>query len=414
MTEPETVTLVDRGRWFAALSGPFDPVVLLEALGDLTPAEAVDVTVDLASVCDTSDQVGWLMRWTVRRDVLNALAASDGLESAVQWRREHPRDSATDDLLAALSGTGSFSEAGISQTLSAPLEQEPLTRMAVALDRAGAHAPASEAREAVRSAVGRADAGVRAKVMLDRGFFGREDELESAERWLTHPQSSRPVKALFVNGLPGIGKSTFIDEVARRASDRVPPWIVVRLDFDRGGLDIQDRVGLTMEISRQIERELGEDAAALRAARRAAAGAGATSSPYVKGGAGRARLPDELTRVLGEALRASGSAVLLILDTVEVLRGRGETHPLRLFETLDELCSRGLRPLSVIAAGRGEPLDIVPERIGDRIELGGLDDDSADGLLGGFDVAPESYSRIREVSDGIPLVLRLGALAVQE
>jgi hypothetical protein len=414
MSEPRTVTPAERGRWFAALSGPFDPLALLEALGDLSNAEAVDVTVEISSVCDTSDPVGWLIRGSVRRDELNALAESGGLESAIAWRREHPLDPATDDLLAALTGTGSYTVAGVSETLNAPLTQAPLTRMSVALDRAGAHAPASDARDAVRSAVGRADAGERAKVMLERGFFGREAELARAEAWLSHPQIGRPVTAMFINGLPGIGKSTFIDEVARRAREDVPPWIVVRLDFDRGGLDIQDRVGLTLEISRQIAWEMGEDAAALRSARLVAAGTGSTSYPSVKGGPGRARIPEELTRVLGDALRASGRRVLLILDTVEVLRGRGETHPQRLFETLDELCGRGLSPLSVIAAGRGEPLDIIPERIGERMELGGLDDDSSDGLLGGFDIEPAAYPRIREVSDGIPLVLRLGALAVQE
>lgn len=414
MSDPETVTIVDRGRRFAALSGPFDPVVLLEALGGLSPDEAVDVAVDLASVCDTTNPVGWLMRGTVRRNELNALAQTDALESALEWRRKHAHDSATGDLLAALEGTGSFTDEGISQTLNDPLEPEPLTRIAVALDRAGAHAPAIGSREAVRSAVGRADAGERAKVLLERGFFGREEELERAAAWLSRPYSARPpVTALFINGLPGLGKSTFIDEVARRATDQVLPWIVVRLDFDRGGLDVQDRVGLAMEITRQIAWELGKDAAALRSARLAAAGTGARSTPNVKGGSRRASIPDELTRVLGGALRASGRGVLLILDTVEALRGRGETHPQRLFETLDELFTRGLSPLSIIAAGRGEPLDTIPERIGDRIELGVLDDDSADGLLGGFAIERAAYPAIREVSDGSPLVLRLVALSVQ-
>ncbi|GAA2000819.1 AAA family ATPase [Microbacterium ulmi] len=414
MSEPETVTLADRGRWFAALSGPFDPVALLEALGDLSPAEAMDVTVDLSSVCDTSDPVGWLMRGTVRRDELDVLAESGRLATALEWRRAHERSAPTDDLLAALTGTAPFTEEGISAALQPPLDHEVLTRMSVALDRAGVHAPASASREAVRSAVARADAGARANAMLSRGFFGREDELSRAEAWLGRPRSRRPVTALFVNGLPGIGKSTFIDEVARRAAEQAPPWIIVRLDFDRGGLDIQDRVGLTMEITRQITRELGEDAAALRTARLLAAGAGPATNPSVKGGDARAHIPDELARVLGDSLASSGRRVLLILDTVEVLRGRGETHPLRLFETLDELCDRGLSPLAVIAAGRGEPFDIIPERTAERVELGGLDDDSADGLLGGFDIEPAVYPRIRGVSDGIPLVLRLGALAVRE
>ena len=88
----------------ARLTGVNLLAVMQEALGDLSPAEAVDVTVDLASVCDTTDPVGWLMRGTVRRDELNALAQDDELESAIQWRREHAQDPATDDLLAADAG----------------------------------------------------------------------------------------------------------------------------------------------------------------------------------------------------------------------------------------------------------------------------------------------------------------------
>ena len=177
-------------------------------------------------------------------------------------------------------------------------------------------------------------------------------ELERAAAWLGRPQSGRPVTALFINGLPGIGKSTFIDEVARRASQSDPPWIVVRLDFDRGGLDVQDRIGLALEITRQIAWELGEDAAALRSARLAAAAAGATSSPNVKGSSGALPHPRRADPRARRRAARIGSPVLLILDTVEVLRGRGETHPHRLFETLDELCDRGLQP----AVGhRGRP-----------------------------------------------------------
>lgn len=403
--------VIQRARWFAALSGPFDPVALLDALGDVGDAEAMDVTVDLASACDTSEPAGWLMRGSVRRREITALAEAGRLDAALRWRREHARDAATADLLDALSGAGPYTRAGISEALAGRLEREPLTRMAVALERAGTQAPAHKTLDAVRAALGRVDAVDRAHVMLDRGFYGRETEITRAENWLNHPHTRRPVTALYVNGLPGIGKSTLIDEVIDHASGQSPPWIIVRLDFDRGGLDVRDLVGLTMEISRLVSRELGPASVSLRPARLHAAGAGSTTGPNVKG-AGRDRIPDDLSLALGQAVRASGRPVLLMLDTMEVLRGRGQTHPLRLFETLDELCERGLQPLAVIAAGRGQALDGVPERIGERIELAELDDLSADQLLDQFHLAPAVTPRIREVSAGIPLVLRLGARLV--
>ncbi len=254
------------------------------------------------------------------------------------------------------------------------------------------------------------------KVMLDRGFFGREAELARAANWLSHPQHA-------VGRSPPCSSTGFRGSASRRSSTRslgapatsIPPWIVVRLDFDRGGLDIQDRVGLTLEITRQIAWELGEDAAALRSARLVAAGTGSTSYPNVKGGPGRARIPDELTRVLGEALRASGRKVLLVLDTVEVLRGHGETHPQRLFETLDELCERGAsaRCRSWL---QDEASRSTSSRSASASGSSWADSTTTAPTACSVDStsSPRRIPRIREVSDGIPLVLRLGALAVQE
>ncbi len=249
--------------------------------------------------------------------------------------------------------------------------------------------------------------------MLDRGFFGRTSDLAAIADWLDRPVSSRPVTALFISGLPGIGKSSLVDEAARRAASAATAWIVVRLDFDRGGLDVQDRVGLTLEIGRQVAIELGESAASLRQARLVAAGATPTSSPDVKGW-GRERVPDELAKALGAAIESSGRPVLMMLDTLEVLRERGDTHPARLFDCIDELCDRGLRPLAVISAGRGDALDCAPERIGWRVDLEGLDPVAAEALLVSLDVPTEAATQITELADGNPLVLRLAALAVRE
>lgn len=411
MSGREAVPLVTRARRFAALSGPFDPVALLAALDVVGDEDAMKVAVDLASVCDTSEPEGWLMRGTVRRDQLDTLAAGGMLQSAIDAQRAHPHDVRTGDLLDALSGSGPYSTAGMKRALKPPLERELLTRMAVALDRAGAHAPAHGSLETLRAALGRADEGARADAKAKRGFYGRKAEMKRAEAWLSHPHIRGPVKALLVTGIPGVGKTTLIDEIARRASGQRRPWIVVRLDFDRGGLDIQDRVGFTIEVSRLVARELGPDAAGLRSARLAASEAGSSTGPHVKGAA-RDHIPDELSLVLGDAIRAGRRPVLLILDTLEALHTRGETHPRRLFETLDALCDRGLQPLSVIAAARPETLAGVPERIGDRIELTGLDEKAADRLLARLDVAPAMFPRIKEVSGGIPFALRVGAVAV--
>lgn len=56
---------------------------------------------------------------------------------------------------------------------------------------------------------------------------------------------------------------------------------------------------------------------------------------------------------MGAAVRSHGGQVVLVLDTLEVLRGHGETRPILLFEVLDNLVRAGLSPISIIAAGRG-------------------------------------------------------------
>jgi hypothetical protein len=410
----ETKAPVALARRFAALSGAFDPKSLLDVLGTVPPKVALAVTVDLADACDTGSEGGkWLMRGSVRQRELDSWATEGELDEAIEWRRQLPSDAATDDLLDALIGSGPYAASAVQQTISTEADRETLNRIAVALDRAGERAPAYGILEAVRSALGRLDAHVRAEAMLGRGFFGRESELAQIAQWLSQPITTRPVKALFITGLPGIGKSTLVDEAARRAASAEPPWMIVRLDFDRTGLDVQDRVGLTLEISRQVAIALGDEAATLAQARLAAAGATSTSGPDVKGEA-REHVPYELSGVLGEVVGRAGRPILMILDTMEVLRGRGETHPERLFDCLDELCDRGVRPLAAIAAGRGDALDSAADRVGLPIELGGLDPMDADAMLTALGVPSAAFAQIRDLADGNPLVLRLAALAVRD
>ena len=403
-----------QARRFAALSGSFDPRTLRGVLRDASADVTLAVLADLADVCDTGHQEDrWLMRGNVRQREIDNLAAAGELEDAIAWRRSLPVDEATDDLLAALAGSGGFGEDVVRATIDRDADRDTLKRIAVALDRAGERAPAHAALTAVRSALGRLDMRDRADAMLSRGFFGRVNETDEIAAWLSRPIKSPPVTALFISGLPGIGKSTLVDEAARRAASATPPWILVRLDFDRSGLDVQDRVGLTMEIARQISIELGDTAADLRHARLLAAGATSLPDPDVKGER-REHVPDELSRALGDAVRSAGRPILMILDTLEVLHGRAQTHPGRLFDCLDELCDRGLTPMAVIAAGRGDALEGSEKRIGHRIDLGGLDVANADALLTRLEVPSEAFPEIREIADGNPLVLRLAGLAVRE
>jgi AAA ATPase domain len=415
------VGAIERARQFAALSGAFDPKDALTVLEDLAaddPTDLVAVASELASACDTAlpgDRPTWLMRGPERRWELEALNEHMGIREAVTWRRQTAGAAAdTLDLLDALLGEGLFDDQTVQSRIEAGGPRYELERIAVALDRTGRLAPAGGRLDAVRAALTRLDGEERNRALLAGGFVGRDAEMAEIALWLDVPSQPPPIQALFVSGLPGIGKSTLLEGAVQAARESSRRWLVVRLDFDRAGLDVQDQVGLTVELARQISAELGEHAHALRDARLEASGAPlAETVPAVKGEA-RSRIPTSLARTLAAEVQAVARPVLLVLDTLEILRGRGETHPRRLFSWIDQLVSFGLAPMSALAAGRGDALDSAPERTGRRIDLPGLDDASADRLLAGLEVPASSFGAIRAIAQGSPLVLRLAATVVRD
>ncbi len=414
------IAAIDRVRRFAALSGVFDPRDALTVLEDVAAdvSGLVAVASQLASACDTGlpgDRPGWLMRGPERRWELEGLAERMGIGEAVAWRRRAATAAAdTLDLLDALVGEGLFDDRSVQSRIEAGGPRQELERIAVALDRAGRFAPAGDRLDAVRAALTRLDAEERNRALLGAGFVGRDAEKAEIALWLDVPSPATPIQALFVSGLPGIGKSTLLEEAIRAARKSTRRWLVVRLDFDRAGLDVQDRIGLTVELARQITAEIGEHAHALRDARLEASGVPLSETgPAVKGEA-RDKVPTPLVRTMTAQVQASARPVLLVLDTLEILRGRGETHPKRLFDWIDQLVDMGLAPISILAAGRGDALDSAPGRIGRRIDLPGLDDASADRLLTSLGVPSSSFSAVRAIAEGSPLVLRLAAAVARD
>ena len=408
---------IQTAKRFAALSGPFAPSDAILAITDVEDTDAlVAVAAHLASTCDTrqGDGTSWLMREPERHWILGEITKEGALKDAVAWRRDQlPTDETTLDLLDALEGVGMFSDAAIERRITAGGSRSDLERIAVALERAGPHAPAHDREEGVRASLTRLDVEARGQALLDRGFFGRDDELAVMDRWIANPVYSRPVTALFITGLPGIGKTTLLEEAVRRAIAADPQRAEVRLDFDRAGLDALDWIGLTLELARQVAAQVPEHAAALRQARLVAAG-GDSPIGMTKGDLGRQRVPKELAETVATTLRSTGRSVLLILDTLEVLRGRGQTHPGRLFDWLDEMVSFGVAPISVLAAGRGDAFDGSPERVGSGINLPGLEEPDAVSLMTKLGIPEASFADVIELAEGNPLVIRLAARVIEQ
>lgn len=413
---PDFDALTEAARRYAALQGAFAPEAAVKAaMGDRSttdPILAARVLSSLRKECTvergTTGET-WLMRPGARRKTLG------GASSATDWIAERAEPAAT-PVQEALAGQGDFAPDALDAMIAGGAEPERLGTIAVALDRAGPSAPGFGRLVQIRSALNAARAEARSEALLAGGFFGREAELARLADWIAHPQEKPPLRTIHVSGLPGIGKSYLLERVIQMARlDHRP--ILVTLDFDRSGLNVLDLHGFFEEISRQIGDALPEAAGRLRDMRLRSAERRATES----GSSARASLPRELLDAMGKAVAASGRRVLAVFDTLEVLRSRGETRVMTLFDHFDLLAEYGLRPLALISAGRGDALDPVRKRAGHPVErveadirLDGLEDSAARVLLETHGVPKPLWPRILPLAQGIPLLLTLAAKALTE
>lgn len=391
---------------YAALRDGFAPrdavAAAEEAMGSdsLSTLQTARLLTELrARVAETSADKVWSLHNLARQ---SALSKAD-LETATAAIVE---DS---EIVQALRGTGTYSETAVDDLIAEVAALDTIDHAAVerlrgivaGLDRAGSRAAAYPLLAKAVAALNKVEDHARSARLLRREFAGRHAELRRIRDWVASGQSTPPVETLFVTGLPGIGKSYLLDRAVAEARHDSRP-IVLRLDFDRNGLTLNDADKIVHELSRQLGNSLPEHSDALRRMRLKYASSSTERSDL---------LPTELVDTMGEVVRASELRLILVLDTLEVLRGHGETHPRRLFELLDTLVERGVAPMAVLSAGRGDALDPVRKRIRKPVmELGGLGREEADTLLGRLGVNPDLFATIYDRSGGgHPLKLRLWA-----
>jgi endonuclease G len=356
------------------------------------------------------------MRSSERAHLLERFAPAM-LEEALAWRRTTPSlDTASQDLLEALAGQGLFDQTTFPTVLSRieartdERDRPWLTRVMAALSWAGGKSWAHGILERARAALARLDDAERRKAAAGLPFFGRDEELAALRGWLSAPLEQPPVRTLFVTGLPAIGKSTLLERVVDELAQAGRRVVVIRLDFDRPSLDVLDRVGLTLEVARQIGTQLPEDAAQIRQLR-----VEATSTVRDRSSKGEKSnvLPQGLLSRLSDIVATTRCRVIVVLDTFEMVRGRGATHPRELFAWLDELVSGGLRPMSVIAAGRGDAFDSIPERVTERRNLNALSEHASNQVLDRLGVPTAAHPAVRGLAQGNPLLLRIAATTVK-
>jgi hypothetical protein len=342
--------------------------------------------------------------------VLRSLSERNRLAATLEWRRGFAVDAATEDLLSAIQGAGEYQLSAADQVgLSREPEREQVERMILALDRAGPLAPAYDSLPLLRTALDRLDQRARAQELRARGLVLRHWDAAQVAAWLGRSFDKPPVQVLYASGPPGIGKSVLLETSVERASEDEPP-VLVRLDFDRPGLDVLDLVGLTAELARQVASQLGARGRDLLAARVRSASLSAGTSEGLS--ASRRLFPSELAASVADAVQSSGRDVLFVLDTLEALRARGETHPPALFRWLDQMVAAGLRPVRVIAAGREDTLEGVPgepDRVGFHLVVEPLDEGSSGDLMERLGITPSLRRSVAQLASGNPLLLRVAA-----
>ncbi|WP_238257655.1 AAA family ATPase, partial [Methylorubrum podarium] len=402
-------------RRFAALSGPFRPSTALEVAAVSTRVVRALVASGLAEACQTGlgpDGTFWLMRGSERQRQLAPLDEA-GLSREAAWRRTvAPLDEDAEELLEVLTGSGRYAADVLGPRLSEVVgrvteaDRPWLERASDVLTWAGGSTAVPDSLDLVRAALARLDDARRGAEVTQRPFVGREEDVTALADWLGRPAAGPPVTALFVSGLPGVGKSTLLDRALAAVYPGEGKPFVIRLDFDRPSLDILDQAGLTGEVGRQIGNQLPQAAADLKRLRSEAART--DRGVPVKGE--RPDGPDDaLLSYCGALVRGENCPVVVVLDTLEVLRGRGESHPGKLFAWLDGCMAHGLAPLCVIAAGRGDALDPIPDRVGRRHDLSNLSLEASERVLAQFTVPHSARPAIHSLARGNPLLLRVAA-----
>ncbi|MFT4954906.1 MAG: hypothetical protein ACI8U3_001280 [Brevundimonas sp.] len=403
---------------YAALSARFDPRDALQ-LANLSSEQLLETAALLGAICDTAAGKRWLMRPAVRRRTIEALAERGELHQALEERSSWPGYDADARALGELLRGGFesphlLSDPELRSTLEAVLnDRQPsspkgLSRLWGLLAMAAPVAGPAMARRA-QALIDLSLADLRASALLGSGFEGRQDERERLETWLRTPTRNPPLKALYVQGLPAIGKSSLLERVIFDPT-ALAGAVVIRLDFDRTGLDPRDRLRMTVELARQLAAQAPSAAEGLNTAVR-----GALRSLATGGSSARDVIPEDLVRALRLVL-GDGRHIAAVLDTLESLDARGPRQVEQLFAWLDDIMSMTGLPISVVAGGRGEGRSVLGPRLSDQsLVLDTLPPDDQYRLMARMDVPENLRAPVASAAEGNPLRLKMAArLALED
>ncbi len=249
------------------------------------------------------------------------------------------------------------------------------------------------------------------------GIVGRKIELAELMRFARSETSSKfRIASFLLWGTGGIGKSTLVSSaLAELLRERHSALVPVHLDFDRRELTIEDTVGLSLELLRQIgtidpeaDRRLKDVRDKLREFLR-------VSFDTRQRGGSESRAASVLSLMRGclAFLRSPARRIVLVLDTFENVETAGMSALLGLRRWIEQLALvSGAPQIRLVVAGRSDPaVNGATKALGWNKptirELKDLSRDEACELLTEGGVPRASAEAIFGALGGNPLVLSL-------
>lgn len=252
------------------------------------------------------------------------------------------------------------------------------------------------------------------QALVGEGLIGREDELSELQVFATDASNKGQIR--IVDGEGGIGKSSLLAALTQLLNALTPPLPIVHFDFDRPSLD-PEGPGLTLELTRQLARyypEAKDDFNEIRKNFKRSF-TDRSASRYDMSSSHEQTLSSSMEgsafiRAVIQRLGLHKQPVLLVLDTFEMLAGRGDSTVGALAEWLEivwqDFEMHGMRVLLAgrAAANMARPLGT---RIGKPFNLAPLSQHHSRALLCREGLSSSHAKKVAASLDGNPLILRL-------
>lgn len=263
-SSPEEQKAIALIRRRGALSGPVDPLRLLDGIKDVDGPERLLDSVAQSFDRTRSGDEGW--RWTMRSGA-RAPALTELLDGKLTGALADPglppTDAAGERLRLLLRDPATAKEmlgSSPAKLAEAAADHHELQALLQALTwlRAAIESPLHPLQDIVRVSA-RREAALKGRTesyqrLLEAGLFGRERSLARLKAFAAEPVSNDRIPVIAVTGAKGAGKSSLLAAFAKTVltGEHGDGPLLVHLDFDRIALRRGGELEWTLEVSRQI------------------------------------------------------------------------------------------------------------------------------------------------------------------